>query len=82
MADDTVTLTFLAEQGRRILVELGDLRAEAEIMRTDNRRVLGDRVSNCAADATPGGAPRPRAFLAPLLQPTCPRRLSSVQVRT
>jgi len=51
MADETVTLTFLAEQGRRILDELLQARTEREIVRTDNRRVLSELASNRAAMA-------------------------------
>jgi chromosome segregation ATPase len=58
MADETVDLQFLAEQGRRILAELRDnrdemagLRSEMELTRGDNRRVLGELASNRAAMA-------------------------------
>jgi hypothetical protein len=51
MADDTVDLQFLAEQGRRILDELLQARTEREIVRGDNRRVLGELASNRATMA-------------------------------
>jgi chromosome segregation ATPase len=58
MADQSVTLEFLAEQGRRILAELrvnrdemAGLRTEMELARSDNRRVLGELASNRASMA-------------------------------
>jgi hypothetical protein len=41
----------LAEQGRRILDELFQARTEQEIVRNDNRRVLGELASNRATMA-------------------------------
>jgi hypothetical protein len=51
MADEPITLDFIARQGGQILDELREARTEREIVRGDNRRVLGELASNRATMA-------------------------------
>jgi hypothetical protein len=43
MTDETVDLSFLAEQGKRILAELAEVRAEQAAMREDMKETRAEQ---------------------------------------